>query len=107
MKKLIFIIVFLSCTTNQANIENIGKVSTTTKKIVNNSTTTTTTIYDSEEHYLRLDNFEEAWEKSLKEPITLSEEEKELTQYLYSLWTWKGDKLTPENENFYKLKVNN
>ena len=55
MKKLIFIIVFLSCTTNQANIENIGKVSTTTKKIVNNSTTTTTTIYDSEEHYLRLD----------------------------------------------------
>ena len=53
MKKLIFIIVFLSCTTNQANIENIGKVSTTTKKIVNNSTTTTTTIYDSEEHYLR------------------------------------------------------
>ena len=106
MKKLIFIIVFLSCTTNQANIENIGKVSTTTKKIVNNSTTTTTTIYDSEEHYLRLDNFEEAWEKSLKEPITLSEEEKELTQYLYSLWTWKGDKWTPENENFYKLKVN-
>ena len=96
MKKLIFIIVFLSCTTNQANIENIGKV----------STTTTTTIYDSEEHYLRLDNFEEAWEKSLKEPITLSEEENELTQYLYSLWTWKGDKLTPENENFYKLKVN-
>jgi hypothetical protein len=53
-----------------------------------------------------LDNFEAAWEKSLKDPITLSEEEKELTEYLYSIWTWKGDKWTPENENFYELKVN-
>ena len=106
MKKLIFIVIFISCTTNQANIENVETVSTTTQKIVNNTTTTSTTIYDWEEHYLMLDNFEEAWEKSLKDPITLSEEEKELTEYLYSIWTWKGDKWTPENENFYELKVN-
>ena len=106
MKKLIFIVIFISCTTNQANIENVETVSTTPQKIVNNTTTTSTTIYDWEEHYLALDNFEEAWEKSLKDPITLSEEEKELTEYLYSLWTWKGDKWTPENENFYELKVN-
>ena len=106
MKKLIFIVIFISCTSNQANIENVETVSTTTQKIVNNTTTTSTTIYDWEEHYLALDNFEEAWEKSLKDPITLSEEEKELTEYLYSLWTWKGDKWTPENENFYELKVN-
>ena len=106
MKKLIFIVIFISCTTNQANIENVETVSTTPQKIVNNTTTTSTTIYDWEEHYLMLDNFEEAWEKSLKDPITLSEEEKELTEYLYSIWTWKGDKWTPENENFYELKVN-
>ena len=106
MKKLIFIVIFISCTSNQANIENVETVSTTTQKIVNNTTTTSTTIYDWEEHYLMLDNFEEAWEKSLKDPITLSEEEKELTEYLYSIWTWKGDKWTPENENFYELKVN-
>lgn len=106
MKKLIFIVIFISCTTNQVNIENVETVSTTTQKIVNNTTTTSTTIYDWEEHYLMLDNFEEAWEKSLKDPITLSEEEKELTEYLYSIWTWKGDKWTPENENFYELKVN-
>ena len=106
MKKLIFIVIFISCTSNQANIENVETVSTTTQKIVNNTTTTSTTIYDWEEHYLALDNFEKAWEKSLKDPITLSEEEKELTEYLYSIWTWKGDKWTPENENFYELKVN-
>ena len=106
MKKLIFIVIFISCTTNQANIENVETVSTTPQKIVNNTTTTSTTIYNWEEHYLMLDNFEEAWEKSLKDPITLSEEEKELTEYLYSIWTWKGDKWTPENENFYELKVN-
>tara|TARA_B100000401_G_scaffold350535_1_gene248192 strand:+ start:1072 stop:1710 length:639 start_codon:yes stop_codon:yes gene_type:complete len=106
MKKLIFIVIFISCTTNQANIENVATVSTTPQKIVNNTTTTSTTLYDWEEHYLSLDNFTEAWERSLKEPITLSEEEKELTKYLYSLWTWKGDKWTPENENFYELKVN-
>lgn len=106
MKKLIFIVIFISCTTNQVRIENVETVSTTTQKIVNNTTTTSTTIYDWEEHYLALDNFEKAWEKSLKDPITLSEEEKELTEYLYSIWTWKGDKWTPENENFYELKVN-
>ena len=106
MKKLIFIVIFISCTSNQVRIENVETVSTTTQKIVNNTTTTSTTIYDWEEHYLMLDNFEEAWEKSLKDPITLSEEEKELTEYLYSIWTWKGDKWTPENENFYELKVN-
>ena len=106
MKKLIFIVIFISCTSNQVRIENVETISTTTQKIVNNTTTTSTTIYDWEEHYLALDNFEEAWEKSLKDPITLSEEEKELTEYLYSIWTWKGDKWTPENENFYELKVN-
>ena len=106
MKKLIFIVIFISCTSNQVSIENVETVSSTTQKIVNNTTTTSTTIYDWEEHYLALDNFEKAWEKSLKDPITLSEEEKELTEYLYSIWTWKGDKWTPENENFYELKVN-
>ena len=106
MKKLIFIVIFISCTSNQVRIDNVETISTTTQKIVNNTTTTSTTIYDWEEHYLALDNFEEAWEKSLKDPITLSEEEKELTEYLYSIWTWKGDKWTPENENFYELKVN-
>ncbi len=90
MKKLIFIVIFISCTSNQATIENVETVSTITQKIVNNTTTTSTTIYDWEEHYLSLDNFEEAWEKSLKDPITLSEEEKELTEYLYSIWTWKN-----------------
>ena len=106
MKKLIFIFIFISCTANQADIENIESVSTTSQKVVSNTTTTSTTIFDEEEHYLRLENFKEAWEKSLKEPIKLSDEETELTEYLYSLWTWKGDKWTPENENFYELKVN-
>ena len=105
MKKLIFLVVFISCTTNQAKIENV-KIVPTTQKIVNNTTTTSTTIYDWGEHYLRLDNFKEAWERTLKDPIALSEEEMELTEYLYSLWTWKGDKWTPENENFYELKIN-
>ena len=50
MKKLIFIIVFLSCTTNQANIENIGTVSTTTKKIVVHGKTTWYSI--SETHLI-------------------------------------------------------
>ena len=60
MKKLIFIVIFISCTTNQANIENVETVSTTPQKIVNNTTTPSTTIYDWEEHYLMLDKFEEA-----------------------------------------------
>jgi hypothetical protein len=106
MKKFIFIFIFISCTANQADIENIESVSNTSQKVVNNTTTTSTTIFDEEEHYLRLENFKEAWEKSLKEPIQLSDEETERTEYLYSLWTWKGDKWTPENENFYELKVN-
>ena len=54
MKKLIFIVIFISCTSNQANIENVETVSTTTQKIVNNTTTTSTTIYDWEEHYERV-----------------------------------------------------
>lgn len=106
MKKLILIFIFISCTSNQADIKNIDSVSTVTQKVVNNTTTTSTTIFDEEEHYLSLENFKEAWEKSLKEPIKLSAEEIELTEYLYSLWTWKGDKWTPENENFYELKIN-
>ena len=81
-------------------------VLTTNQKIINNTTTTSTTIYDWEVHYLRLDNFKKAWEKTLKEPITLTKEEMDLTDYLYSLWIWKGDKWTPENENFYEIKVN-
>ena len=79
---------------------------TTNQKIINNTTTTSTTIYDWEVHYLRLDNFKKAWEKTLKEPITLTKEEMDLTDHLYSLWIWKGDKWTPENENFYEIKVN-
>ena len=106
MKKLIFIVIFISCTSNQVSIENIETISTTTQKIVINTTTTSTTIYDWEVHYLRLDNFKKAWEKTLKEPITLTKEEMDLTDYLYSLWIWKGDKWTPENENFYEIKVN-
>ena len=81
-------------------------VLTTTQKIINSTTTTSTTIYDWEAHYLRLDNFKKAWEKTLKEPITLTKEEMDLTDYFYSLWIWKGDKWTPENENFYEIKVN-
>lgn len=106
MKKFIIMFIFLSCTTNQSNIENIDTLSTTTQKIVNNTTTTSTTIFDEEVHYLRLGNFKEAWERTIKDPKGLSEEERELTEYLFSLWTWKGDKLRPENENFYELKVN-
>ena len=52
------------------------------------------------------ENFKNAWETILKDPIQLNVEEIELTNYLYELWTWKGDKWTPEEENFYKLRVN-
>jgi len=106
-KIIIFIVIFISCATNQTKIENVKIVPTTTQKIVNNTTTTSTTIYDLEEQYLMLDNFKVAWEENLKESIILSQEEIELTDYLYSLWIWKGDKWTPENQNFYELKVNN
>jgi len=102
---LIFALLIFSCSSNQptAEIPNEDTV-TTSNKIVKN--TTTTTVISDEEIDLMRENFKEAWEKSLKEPIELSAEEIELTEYLYSLWTWKGDKWTPENENFYELKIN-
>ena len=117
MKKIIILLLLFSfcgdnseTSSNRLAVEdslatlNLKETTTTTKKIVNN--TTTTTVFDEEEHRLMLDNFQEAWEKTLKEPITLTKEEMEITEYLYSLWTWKGDKWTPENQNFYELKVN-
>ena len=67
---------------------------------------TTTLMNNDKRDELSYQNFRFAYEKNLKEPITLSDFEKELTAYLYELWKWKGSKWTPENENFYELKVN-
>jgi len=102
----LFVLIFFNCSTFQTNNKNVETVSIPIQKIVKNTTTTSTTIFDEEKHYLKLQNFQEAWELTLKDSIALSEDELELTEYLYSLWTWKGDKSTPENENFYELKIN-
>ena len=107
---LIFSLIIFSCSSNQSTAEIPNKdTATTSNKIVKNTTTTTvttTTVISDEEIDLMRENFTEAWERTLKDPIALSEEEMELTDYLYSLWFWKGDKWTPENQNFYELKVN-
>ena len=67
----------------------------------------TTTLMDNDKRQeLAFQNFRFAYEKNLKEPIALSDFEKELTAYLHELWRWKGDKWTPENENFYEIQVN-
>ncbi len=97
-------LIFVSCASNQSIIVDVEEKTTTTLKIVNN--TTTTTVISQQEVDLMDENFKEAWEENLKEPITLTKEEMELTEYLYSLWTWKGDKWNPQNENFYELKIN-
>ena len=75
---------------------------TTTSSIEPISNTTTSEVNED----LALQNFQLAWEETLKEPIVLSDYEKELTAYLFELWKWKGDKSTPEKENFYELKIN-
>ena len=75
---------------------------TTTSSIEPISNTTISEVNED----LALQNFQLAWEETLKEPIVLSDYEKELTAYLFELWKWKGDKSTPEKENFYELKIN-
>ena len=83
--------------------ETTGTVpETTTSSIEPISNTTISEVNED----LALQNFQLAWEETLNEPITLSDFEKELTAYLFELWKWKGDKWTPEKENFYELKIN-
>jgi len=109
MKKTLILILFfiISCTASQEDSLKKTSNSSIEKELIINTTTTfeniTTTTVNKD---LMLENFRNAWEVILKDPIQLNEDEIELTNYLYELWTWKGDKWTPEEENFYELKVN-
>ena len=109
MKKTLILILFfiISCTASQEDSLKKTSNSSIEKELIINTTTTfeniTTTTVNRD---LMLENFRNAWEVILKDPIQLNEDEIELTNYLYELWTWKGDKWTPEEENFYELKVN-
>ena len=108
MKKTLILILFfiISCTASQEDSLKKTSNSSIEKELIINTTTTfeniTTTTVNRD---LMLENFRNAWEVILKDPIQLNEDEIELTNYLYELWTWKGDKWTPEEENFYELKV--
>ena len=96
--KSLILALFIAC-----SLETTSTVpETTTSSIEPISNTTTTEVNED----IALQNFQLAWEKTLKEPIVLSDYEKEMTAYLFELWRWKGDKWTPENENFYELKIN-
>ena len=109
MKKTLILILFFisSCTASQEDSLKKTANSSIEKELISNTTTTfeniTTTTVNRD---LMLENFRNAWEVILKDPIQLNEGEIELTNYLYELWIWKGDKWTPEEENFYELKVN-
>ena len=96
--KSLILALFIAC-----SLETTSNVpETTTSSIEPISNTTTSEVNED----LALQNFQLAWEETLNEPITLSDFEKELTAYLFELWKWKGDKSTPEKENFYELKIN-
>ena len=109
MKKvlLLFSLILISCTTSSETYTSETTSTSIEKEIISNTTTTleniTTTTVNID---LMRENFKNAWETILKDPIQLNVEETELTNYLYELWTWKGDKWTPEEENFYELRVN-
>lgn len=109
MKKTSILILFfiISCTASQEDSLKKTANLSIEKEIISNTTTTleniTTTTVNID---LMRENFKNAWETILKDPIQLNLEETELTNYLYELWTWKGDKWTPEEENFYELRVN-
>ncbi len=96
--KSLILALFIAC-----SLETTSNVpETTTSSIEPISNTTTSEVNED----LALQNFQLAWEETLNEPIILSDFEKELTAYLFELWKWKGDKSTPEKENFYELKIN-
>ena len=96
--KSLILALFIAC-----SLETTSTVpETTTSSIEPISNTTTSEVNED----LALQNFQLAWEETLNEPIILSDFEKELTAYLFELWKWKGDKSTPEKENFYELKIN-
>ena len=100
MKKLlVFLLIFVSCGGNELSEEATTVPETTTTPIP--EATTTTLSKD-----VAFQNFKIAWEKNLKEPITLSLYEQQVAANFLYYWKWKGDKWTPENENFYELKVN-
>jgi len=111
MKKvlLLFSLILISCTTSSETYTSETTSTSIEKEIISN-TTTTTTLENITTTTVNIDlmreNFKNAWETILKDPIQLNLEETELTNYLYELWTWKGDKWTPEEENFYELRVN-
>jgi len=96
--KSLILALFIAC-----SLETTSNVpETTTSSIEPISNTTTSEVNED----LALQNFQLAWEETLNEAIILSDFEKELTAYLFELWKWKGDKWTPEKENFYELKIN-
>ena len=109
MKKvlLLFSLILISCTTSSETYTSETTSTSIEKEIISNTTTTleniTTTTVNID---LMRENFKNAWEAILNDPIQLNAEEVALTNYLYELWTWKGDKWTPEEENFYELRVN-
>ena len=98
--KSLVLALLIACSV-ETTTSSIEPISNTTIEPISNTTTTTELNMD-----LALQNFQLAWEKNLKEPITLSINEKQLTANLFYYWKWKGDKWTPENQNFYELKVN-
>ena len=96
--KSLILALFIAC-----SLETTSTVPETTTSSIELITNTTTSEVNED---LALQNFQLAWEETLNEPIILSDFEKELTAYLFELWKWKGDKWTPEKENFYELKIN-
>jgi len=61
---------------------------------------------DNDNSEVALDNFQEAWENSLKPNIELFDAETTLTDELFNKWQWVGDKYNYENQYLYEIQVN-
>ena len=74
------------------------------KDIEKKEFTDTTTVQDTTTTTV-LKDFYEMWEKSLKEGISLSSYEIEITENFYGLWSSKYPPFRIKEESFYEIKV--
>ena len=76
--KSLILALFIAC-----SLETTSTVPETTTSSIEPINNTTTSEVNED---LALQNFRLAWEETLKQPIVLSDYEKEMTAYLFELW---------------------